>query len=91
MGEAGLLMAKFKAGANGVESSNGKEVKIIGNEKVSERRNIRRIGCMVIDALRRRWREGKFQVSKTSEHLGKWPRRCIDNSLRRQQTIQVTQ
>lgn len=82
---------KIQRGANGVESSNGKEEKIIGNEEVSERRNTRRIGYMVTDALHRRRREEKFQVSKTSQHLGKRPRGWIDNSLRRQQTIQVTQ
>ena len=56
-----------------MESSNGKEEKIIGNEEVSERRNTRRIGYMVTDALHRRRREEKFQVSKTSQHLGKRP------------------
>ena len=57
MGEAALLDGKIQGEANGVESWNGKEVKITGTEGVSERRNIRRISYVVTNAPQRRWQE----------------------------------
>lgn len=58
MGEAALLDGKKQGEANGVESWNGKEVKITGTEEVSpQKRNIRRISYVVTNAPQRRWQE----------------------------------